>query len=482
MNTPLITKWFRNIALGISFLWILACAVNPVTGKREFMLLSEADEIAMGAQSDPQIVQMYGVHENPRIENFITTVGNDMVAVSHRSNIKFDFKLMDTPVINAFAVPGGYVYITRGIMAYLNSDAEFAGVMGHEIGHVTARHSAKSYSRSQVAQLGLGLGSVLSQTFAQFAGLASQGMQLLFLKNGRDAERESDQLGVEYSTKVGYDAREMANFFNTLNRMRPADGGGLPDFLSTHPNPAERVGNIQKLAAEWQSRVPNSNLKIGRNDFLNRLEGLVYGDDPQQGYVADNMFFHPTLKFQFPIPGGWKHMNTPSAVQMQNEAGDAAMIMQLGKGTPAAAANTFLTESQATVESQGATTVNGLNAYRTVATLNTQNGALKILSYFITYGSNTYVFHGYTSAQAFGQQASTFESTMKGFRKLTDTARMNVKPDRIRIKRITRSTPLKAALKTHGTPDDKLDELALINGMQLTDVLAPNTLIKTIGK
>ncbi len=482
MRHPLFLKTARIAAIVVTALWIIACAVNPVTGKREFMLLSEADEIALGAQSDPQILQMYGVYKHPRLEGFVNQVGNDMVAISHRSHLKFEFKLMDSPIINAFAVPGGYVYFTRGIMAYLNSDAEFAGVMGHEIAHVTARHSAKSYSRSQVAQLGLGLGSVLSERFAQFAGLSSTGIQLLFLKHSRDAERESDHLGVVYSTRTGYDAREMSKFFETLVKMQPEDGGGLPDVLSTHPNPADRVQSILESSAEWQSKIPNSTLKVGRNDFLNRLEGMVYGVDPQQGYVENSMFYHPSLKFQFPIPGGWKHNNTPSAVQMQNDAGDAAMIMQLGLGTPAQAANEFLSESQATVETQGAVTVNGLSAYRSIATINSQSGALKVLSYFIQYGTNTYVFHGYCAAAAFGNNVSTFESTMKGFRKLTDQSRINVKPDRIRIKRVTKAAPLRTALRSFGQPDDRLEELALMNGMDLTAIVGENDLIKTIGK
>ena len=196
-------KFFITV-IALSLLFILSCAVNPVTGKREFMLLSEADEIKLGQQSDPSIVQMYGVYDDEKMQKYLDDLGSKMVAVSHRSNLKFDFKLMDSPVINAFAVPGGYVYITRGIMAYMNSEAELAGVVGHEIGHVTARHSAKQYSNAQVAQLGLGLGSVLAPEFAGYAGLAAQGIGLLFLRFSRDHERQSDDLGVEYATKVGY--------------------------------------------------------------------------------------------------------------------------------------------------------------------------------------------------------------------------------------------------------------------------------------
>ena len=304
--------YFKTFYITIitALVFIISCAVNPVTGKREFMLLSEADEIKLGQQSDPSIVQMYGVYDDEGLHTYLDEMGQKMVQKSHRANLKFEFKLMDSPVINAFAVPGGYVYITRGIMAYLNSEAELAGVVGHEIGHVTARHSAKQYSNAQVAQLGLGLGAVLAPEFADFVGLAAQGVGLLFLKFSRDHERQSDDLGVEYATKVGYDAREMSNFFHTLDQMRgTGEGSGLPDWFSTHPNPADRVVDVRKQAEEWRKKVDTADLKINRNEYLNRINGLVYGENPRQGYVENNVFYHPELKFQFPVLAGWKLIN-----------------------------------------------------------------------------------------------------------------------------------------------------------------------------
>jgi predicted Zn-dependent protease len=236
----------RFVASSFILLWVLSCATNPVTGKREFVLLSEQDEIRMGQETDPQIVEMYGVYDDEDLAEYIENLGQQMAKVSHRPQLNYEFKIMDSPVVNAFAVPGGYVYFTRGILAYLNNEAELAGVMGHEIGHITARHSAKQYSKAQLVQVGLGLGSVLSEVFSQYAGMVSQGIGLLFLKFSRNDEREADDLGVEYSSRVGYDAREMANFFNTLNRMGSGKGS-LPDFLSTHANPENRVGAVRSV-------------------------------------------------------------------------------------------------------------------------------------------------------------------------------------------------------------------------------------------
>ncbi|MCK4558728.1 MAG: M48 family metalloprotease, partial [Calditrichia bacterium] len=294
----------KNIKFILNLLVILlalssmfsSCARNPVTGKQEFMLLTESDEIKMGQQTDVSVVQMYGIYEDEKLAKYINDLGQKMAKISHRPHLKYEFKVMDNPVINAFAVPGGYIYVTRGILAHLNNEAELAGVVGHEIGHVTARHSAKKYSESYVANLGLGVGSIISKDFAMFAGLAAQGLGLLFLRFSRDDERQADVLGVEYSTKVGYDAREMANFFVTLDKMQSKnDQSGLPDWFSTHPNPADRVVNVRKEAEKKQAELGKKDLKIGQDRYLNTINGLIFGENPRQGFVENNVFYHPDL-------------------------------------------------------------------------------------------------------------------------------------------------------------------------------------------
>ena len=243
-----------------------SCATNPVTGKKEFMLLSKEQEVKMGISYDPQVVANYGLYEDQKIQQFITTQGRLMARISHRPELPYEFKVLDSPVVNAFAVPGGFVYFTRGIMAHFNNEAEFAGVLGHEIGHVTARHSARQYSRQMLGQVGLIAGIVVSPKFAQFADAASQGLGLLFLKYGRDAESESDRLGVEYSTKIGYDATEMAEFFQTLKRLSDQGGGRLPTFLSSHPDPANRYDKTKspgtKMAAALQRPSVKSRARL----------------------------------------------------------------------------------------------------------------------------------------------------------------------------------------------------------------------------
>ena len=227
------------------------CARNPVTGKSQVVLMSEAQEIAMGKEADPQIVAQFGLYDDKALQDFITQKGKQLAAISHRPNLNYEFKIVDSDVLNAFAVPGGYVYFTRGIMAYFNNEAQFAGVLGHETGHIAARHSVAQQRNAMLGQLGIIAGVVINPNLARFAETASQGLGLLFLKFGRDAERQADQLGVEYSSKIGYDATEMADFFLTLERKGEGTAAAeLPNFSSTHPNPGDSNRTVNKLAAE----------------------------------------------------------------------------------------------------------------------------------------------------------------------------------------------------------------------------------------
>jgi predicted Zn-dependent protease len=464
-------------------LFLFSCATNPVTGRTELMLLSEQDEIAMGRSTDPEVVQTYGIYENVSLGLYIRTLGRSMGIISHRPQLTYEFKVMDSPVINAFAVPGGYVYLTRGILAYLNSEAELAGVMGHEIGHITARHSAQQYSKAQVAQLGLGLGSLISPTFAQVAGLAAQGVGVLFLKFSRDNEREADSLGVEYSSKVGYDAREMTHFFNTLNSMQDSKQGSLPDFLSTHPNPENRVGAITVSAQQWQTKLNLTNPRINRSTYLGKIDGLVFGDDPRQGFVENSRFYHPALKFMFPVPSGWKLENLPAQVQIISGDEQAAILFNMGsEATPGAEARKFLKESGATVLSQKETSVNGLKCLVLASSLASQSGVLTVLSYFINRDSSVFVFHGFCARDNFTARQKDFQQTMNGFQTLRDADKLAVQPDRIRVKTISRRMTLRQALKELGTPEADLKKLSQINGKALTDEVPANSQLKVIVK
>ncbi|NOZ60974.1 MAG: M48 family metalloprotease [Calditrichaeota bacterium] len=486
MSAKFQIKLIISVVVLSLIVWAISCAVNPVTGKKEFMLLTQNDEIALGKQSDRDVVATYGVYQDQNLQNYINSIGKKIAKLSHRPNLDWQFRLLDSPVINAFAVPGGFVYITRGILAYLNNEAELAGVVGHEIGHVAARHSAKSYSKAMVAQLGFGIGGMLSETFRKYSGLAQFGTQMLFLKFSRDHERQADALGVEYSTKAGYDSRNMANFFVTLQRLNPQSAqGGLPGWFSTHPNPAERVQSIKKDAQKWEANVPQKQLAVNRNGYLQKINGLVFGEDPRQGYRENNMFYHPQLKFQFPVPAQWGLANTPSQVQMYNQAQDAVVFFTLAQGnSPTAAANQFLQQSGAVVQSRQNTNVNGLPAHTVISQIaDQQSGStIAVISYFIKMDQNIFVFHGFTTPDKFNAYLAKLKQPMRGFKRLTDRRKINVKPARIAIKKVTRQRTLRQALQSFGVAAADLEKIAILNERNLNDVIPANTLIKVVQK
>lgn len=480
----------KSIAIISVALLLHSCAVNPVTGKRQVMFVSEEGEIAMGKQYNPQVVATMGLYEDEKLQRFIDEKGKEMARISHRPNLTYKFQIVDSPVVNAFAVPGGYVYFTRGIMAHFNSEAEFMGVLGHELGHITARHSVAQQSKQQLYSGLLLAGMVAVPELQQFGGQAMQGLQLLFLKHGRDDESQSDELGVEYSTKVGYDAKEMADFFQVLQRMQLRDHPeGIPTYLSTHPDPGNRYQAVKQQATRLQSSLNSGKLKVNRNSYLRMIDGIIYGDDPRQGYVENNVFYHPELKFSYPVPRDWKFQNSPQQVTMAPQGGKAMMLFSLaGKGDLLSTAQKSIEQLKVQVKEKKETTINGFPALKTVSAqmAKTQQGQtvekVRILSTFIKYGDMVYVFHGIAIPDAFDSYYQSFDNTMRRFARLTDYSKINRKPDRIRVKTVSRSSTVSQALRSMGVPEKDLSNIALLNNMNLNDRVEAGTLLKTVGR
>ncbi len=482
---------FRKFLLVLTVsLLIPSCAVNPVTGKKQLMLMSEAQEIALGTQYDPEVIATFGEYHDKELQLFVERVTAEMGTISHRPNLKYNIKILDSPVVNAFAVPGGFIYLTRGILAQLNNEAELIGVIGHEMGHITARHSASQQTKQQLGTLLLIGGMIASERFAQMADYAFQGMQLLFLKFSRDNEREADQLGAEYSSRIGYDAHKMADFFQVLNKMNlSASEGGVPTFLSTHPDPGDRYNSVNKYATKWQNELEFANWKVNSDSYLKLIDGIVYGEDPRQGYVEGNVFYHPDLKFKFSFPSGWELQNSPIQVSMAPKGGNALAVFGL------ASANSLQEAAQQTlqklgleVRQSGNTTVNGLPAIAAIsgqAVKDQSTGANYsniVLSYFIEYDSRYYVFHGVSTEAEFAGYRNSLEGAMKSFARLTDNSKIDIKPQRILVRAAPKNATLANIFSSFGVPQPMMAELAFLNNMELTDQVRAGELIKIVGK
>lgn len=318
--------------------------INPVTGRAERSVMDEATEIAEGRKAHQQVLQEYGVYDNPALQAYVDGIGQKLAQQSHRANLKWTFTVLDSPEINAFALPGGYVYVTRGIMAYLDSEAELAGVLGHEIGHVTARHGAQRATQQQTAGLGVlaatVLGAVLeSRGFGGATDLASQVSQTaaagFIASYSREQESQADELGAEYLARNQYDPQNMVHVINVLKDQeryaaeqakaegRPAPSGA--NWLASHPSNDKRLADIQLIAAGYQGRYEAD----GQSRYLQAIEGMTFGDSPAQGVVRGQGYYHEGLGFALTAPAGWKLRNAADALTLLNAAGDAGLVLRL---------------------------------------------------------------------------------------------------------------------------------------------------------
>jgi predicted Zn-dependent protease len=469
---------------------IVSCAVNPVTGKRQIMLMSEQQEIALGVSYDPQVIATFGEYPDAGLQSYVQAKGTEMGKISHRPNLAYHVRVIDSPVVNAFAVPGGYIYLTRGIIAQLNDEAEFMGVLGHEMGHIAARHSVSQQTKQQLGTLLLIGGMIASEKFAQYAEYAMQGMQLLFLSFSREDERQADALGVEYSTKMGYDANEMAEFFRVLEKMNMASAeGGVPTFLSTHPDPGDRQVAVKRDAKAWQDSLKLPSYKINTDPYLQLVDGIVYGEDPRQGYVEGNIFYHPELKFRFSFPAGWKLTNAPTQVTIQPPDNKALILFTLsGQKSLQTAVDSTLAQYGLTLQRSEKKTVNGMPAIVTLSKQVTQDNTTgqtstnNVMSYFIEYGTTYYVFHSVSSDADFANYSGAMESAMNSFAKLTDASKINVVPQKVFVKKVTRAGTLASVFNYYGVKQDKMAEMALLNDLELNDQVQAGKLIKIVGE
>jgi len=470
----------RIIGLFICAFLIASCAINPVTGKRELSFYSEQGEVELGKETDPQVLSEFGQYGNEALSAYVARVGQKLVPYSHRPQLAYSFKVLDSPVVNALAVPGGYVYVTRGALAMMNSESELAVVLGHELGHIAARHSITRMSGMILAQVGLAVASAISKPVAEIAGVASVGMQLLFLKFSRDDERQADALGVQYSRAAGFNPGQMVNFFAALQKMGDMSGkSSLPGFLSTHPLNSERIQNVTAMLTET-----DKGLALNREPFLQVVNNIVYGDDPRQGYVESNAFYHPDMRFVFAVPQGWKVQNTPSQVTLVAPDEKAAFLLQAEKTNDGLEAyaqrKTSEIEGRQLLHTENIT-INGLATFNQVYDISSQDSAtLRVRMSFIRKGAHVFTLSALSSSSAFSGYDSNFKGILRSFRDLTDQAHINRSPQRLKIVKAPGGRSLQDIFRAAGLKQEIWPKVALLNGMELTATPAAGQLVKIV--
>ena len=447
---------------------VTGCAVNPVTGERDFALVSEAEEIQQGRRYHELIVQRYGIYDDPALQAYVDRVGQQLARSSHRAHLQFHFTVLDTPEINAFALPGGYIYITRGIMAYLESEAELAGVLGHEIGHVTAKHSV----RQQGGQFASDLLGVLIATATGSGTLANASQAIgtgIIRGYGREHELEADRLGAEYLHKVGYEPEVMLDVIGVLKdqevfeREQARREGREPNVYhgvySTHPRNDDRLQTVVRAARKLsQKQYRNRGVEV----YLNYLDGLPWGESARQGVLRGNRFVHPVLRFELTLPQGWQVVNYPDFLQARDP--DSAAVIQVGlsEREPGEAPDALLRRISGNgglvVETEGASA----SAMLAVRTPDGASQPARVTA--IGLGERQMlILTGSAPSADFTRHEPRFRGTERSFRRLSAAEAAAVPLPRLRILTERRPPSFSALARASALTDHAEDRLRLLN-------------------
>ena len=458
----------RVMPLLLSATLVGACATNPATGQRELSLMSEAQEVQLGQEMDAQVRNEMGLYDDPALQRYVQDIGLRLARTSERPNLPWHFAVVDEPAINAFALPGGYIYLTRGILPFLHYEAQLAGVLGHEIGHVTARHAAQQYTKATTAGIGVTLLSIFVPEARPFQNITETALGVLFLKHGRDDELQADGLGVQYASRSGWDPSGVAGMLTTLARLDEASGSrrGVPNWLTTHPAPADRV---QKVQAAIQS-APRAVGTAGSNDpsgFLTRIDGILYGDSPSEGIVRGNAFLHKDLRFALTFPQGWEVRNTKTQVLAKAPDRDHFMLLQLvqnAQGSVEQIAQGSMANAGFRQVEGNRTEINGLDAYVGTYQGNLEGlGSVATVAAHIVHDRNVYVFAGLAPPNQFQAVQRQLVSSIRSFRSLSPREAENIRPNRVQMYTVRSGDTWQSLAQRSGDGTLKPATLAIMN-------------------
>ena len=447
--------------------------------------MSEAQEISIGQEQDLLVKKEMGIYNDPELQKYVSDIGLKLAKLSERPNLPWHFAVVDQPAINAFALPGGYIYLTRGILPFLQDEAELVGVLGHEIGHVTARHSAQQYTRSLGGQIGLVALSIFVPAARPFGDLASTGLGVLFLKYGRGDELQSDQLGAKYASAGGWDPQGVPGMLSTLGRLAEASGEkkGVPNWLSTHPDPLSRVKEIQPQVQQIKA-ASGGTLETDRESLLQRVDGLIYGDSPEQGITRGSTFLHPPLRFRIDFPQGWEVMNSPSQVVAKAPDADVFMLLEMveqpqGRTMQDVALNQMQMAGFRAVQGER-TTIDGLEAFVGLYQGQLEGlGDVTLRAAHIAYERNVFMIAGFAAPNLFQQADGALSRGVRSFRKLTAAEAENIRPNRIDLY-VVRGGDTWQSIAERSGGVIKPDSLAVMNGVQPSSQPQPGARIKIV--
>ena len=469
--------------LAASALFATGCALNPATGKKEFSLVTPAQEAAMGREGFNAAIAEFGRYDDDALAAYVDSVGRRVARASEQPDLPWRFTVLDDPVVNAFAMPGGYIYVTRGLLAHMQSEAQLAGVLGHEIGHVTARHSARQITKQQLAGVGLGIAQIVSPEFRRYSPTAEQALGLLMLKYGRDDETQADELGVRYASTAGFDPREIPGTYRTLQRIAERAGQTLPSYLSTHPDPGQRAERTAALAAK--AATGKTNLVIRQRGYLDRMRNLVYGENPRYGWFEGSRFYHPVLGLEMTFPSGWRTGHTHTALSAVAPDQSGGMQMTLARESAGASPTDYLVKltTKGVISSSrgGPETVGPWPAWvGSVIVPDGQGGQNTLIAAFVRTTPDVMlqlVGRGASPGDASEKQVL---ASIRSLTQLTDPRRGMVQPVRLKVLTAASGGEFKGLWPTLGSGLVAVDEGAILNGLGLDEDVQKGQWLKVV--
>jgi len=452
------------------------CATNPVTGGKDVVTISEAQEIEIGRKMHPQILQQYGRFDDESLQQYVNTIGQRIATKSHRPKLQYTFTVLDSNEVNAFALPGGYVYITRGIMAYLNSEAELTAVLGHEVGHVTARHAVRQQTGATAAGIGATLVGILTGS-GDLANVANMAGQALISGYGRDMELEADQLGAEYLERVGYEPEAMIDVVRLLKnqemlevqmaRQENRQPRVYHGVFSSHPDNDTRLKEVVRSAKKYvnaETRPDN------RDEYLGHIDGLPLGSSRAQGMVRGSRFYHGDLGITLAFPTGWVVENQPARLLAYPQGKQAYMEMRAAAPQQGVQPKEFLGRMLQGVPTTNGEPIeaNGLHGYTAIVRSTklpwgNQGPARVAVVYF---NNLAFVFTGATQqSSALSSTDALFLSTVKTFRRLRDNEFPQAEPNKLQVIRATEQTTIEQLAKSSPVEKYPTERLRLLNDL-----------------
>lgn len=480
------------MALATGSALLSGCASNPVTGSPDLVFQSEAGEIKRSKEVHPMIMQQFGgAYEDQQLQAYVDEVGQRTAKASHRPELEYHFMVLDSEDINAFTTGGGYVYITRGIMNYLNSEAELAAVLGHEVGHVTARHPVRQQSKSTLSNIGAAAVGLFTGS-ADLAGLANYAGAALVSGYGRDQELEADRLGAEYLKNVGFAPTSMIDVVRLLKnqemyeiaraREEKREPRVYHGVFATHPDNDQRLTEVVKAAEKLKG--PTDNLDPGREKYLKHIEGMPMGPSRSQGVLKGNRFYHADLGLTLAFPSGWTVENQADRVVALSPQKDSVLQMQTQAPPPNTGPREFLSRllARASASQSEAIEVNGLQGYTAVVRAANTPFGLMPARYVVLYHNNlAYVFAGTTKGSTGTPKADPlFMSAVKTFRRLKQNEFALAEPYKIKTIRATETTRIADLAKTSPLPEYPEQQLRLLNDLYPNKEPQPGQLIKIV--